>query len=271
MRTFRVALWLHKIVFMPIAATISALYDLLFYLFKNAQLFLEAQRNRAESDAPEEDLKSLESQVSFSTLPRALTSGVELLAAIKDGKVVASVGLDNEIIIWRVDKKAHLAIDAGQVLLRTATIATAVGTGSGIIAVWTLEGESAQSLPLFSLDNLSAAVTDIQFATAPVTGLALLATYENGVAAKWPLERGLTAAYFASSRQVPIVKCSLVRIHPMDRFFVAFSLQDGTLEILDTRDVDPLLLNDFCVQAGDATNTASRVHAWQTELGGALA
>ncbi|KAG5642408.1 hypothetical protein DXG03_002840 [Asterophora parasitica] len=284
MRTFRFALWLLKIVVMPIAATISALYGLLLYLLKNAEL-LEAQRNRAESDAPEEDLKSLESQVSFSTLPRALTSDVELLAASKDGKVVASVGLHNEIIIWRVHKKTHLAIDAGQVLLRTASTSSAVstlttvaidnsgrhcavGTGSGIIAVWALEGESAQSLPLLSLDNISAAVTDIQFATAPVTGLALLATYENGVAAKWPLERGLTAAYFASSRQVPIVKCSLVRIHPMDRFFVAFSLQDGTLEILDTHDGDPLLLNDFCVQAGDATNTASRVHACQTELGG---
>ncbi|KAF5386606.1 hypothetical protein D9615_001934 [Tricholomella constricta] len=286
MRTLRLALWLLKIMVFPIAATTSALYALLLYLLKNAEL-LEAQRNRAEPESPDlqEDLKALEGQISFSTLPRAFTSDVELIAASRDGNVIISVGLHNEIAIWQVDKETHFAINAAEVLLRTASTSSAistlttvaidndgrycaVGTGSGMIAVWAFEEDRVRPLPLLALDNISAAVTEIQFAATPGTGLVLLATYESGVAAKWLLERGLTATYFASSRRVPIVKCFLLRIHPLDRFFVAFSLDDGTLEVVETHDGDALIMHDFCVQAGDAINTASRIHACQTELGG---
>ncbi|GLB35458.1 putative sterol-sensing domain of SREBP cleavage-activation [Lyophyllum shimeji] len=286
MRTFRLAFWLLKIMVLPIAATTSALYGLLLYLLKNTEL-LEAQRNRAEPDAPEyqEVAKVLEKQISFSTLPRAFASDVELIAASKDANMVVSVGLHNEVGIWRADTKARVSIDTTDVLLRTASTSSAVstvtsvavdddgcycavGTGAGMIAVWALEETNVRPFPLLALDHSSAAVTEIQFALMPETGLVLLATYESGVAAKWLLERDLAATHLTPSRRTPIVKCSLVRVHPLDRFLVAFSLDDGTLEIVDARDDDSLIMHDFCVQAGDGIDMASKVHACQTELGG---
>ncbi|KAG6845686.1 hypothetical protein H0H87_004947 [Tephrocybe sp. NHM501043] len=287
MRTFRLALWLLKIMVFPIVATTTALWGLLLYLLKNAEL-LEAQRNRAEPDSQdsEGESKILESQISFSTLPRAFASDIELIASSKDGNIVVSVGLYNEITIWRVDKQSHVSIDATNVLLRTASNSSAVstltsvtvendgrycavGTGAGTIAVWACETDIVQSLPVLSLDNTSAAVTEIQFVSLSGTGLTLLATYESGVAARWSLEDGLVATYFPPSRRAPILKTSLVRIHPLDRFLVTFSLDDGTLEVAETQDKDPLIIPDFCIQAGDPINTTAKVHACRTELGGA--
>ncbi|KAG6865614.1 hypothetical protein C0991_000901 [Blastosporella zonata] len=286
MRTFRLVLWLLKIMVFPIVGTTTVLWGLLLYLLKNAEL-LEAQRNRAEPDSQDvvEDSKVLESQISFSTLPRAFASDVELIAASKDGNIIVSVGLYNEITIWRVDKQTHLSIDAADVLLRTASTSSAVstltsvavesdgrycavGTGAGAIAVWACETDIIRPLPLLALDNISAAVTEIQFITLPGAGLSLLATYESGVAANWSFEHDLAVMYFTASRRAPIVKSSLVRIHPLDRYLVTFSLDDGTLEVIETQDEDPLIMPDFCIQAGDPINTASQVHACQAELGG---
>ncbi|RDB24128.1 Sterol regulatory element-binding protein cleavage-activating protein [Hypsizygus marmoreus] len=293
-QTFRLLLWLLKIMVLPIAATTSLLWCLLLYLLKDAEL-LEAQRNR-EPDAPasQEDLKALEGQISFSTLPRAFASDVELIAASKDGNVVISIGLHNEIIIWRQDRQSHISIDAANVLLRTASTSSAVstitsvavdsegrycavGTGAGFVAVWVLEDNGVRALPLLSLDHISAAVTELQFSSTahkqsrnPAVVLDLLATYESGVAAKWSLEKGLPVTYIAPSHRASVVKCSLVPIHPLNRFLIAFSLNDGTLEVLDTQDNSPWVMSDFCVQAGDAIDTASKVHACEAELGGTL-
>ncbi|KAG6813350.1 hypothetical protein H0H92_011898 [Tricholoma furcatifolium] len=286
MRTFRPVLWLLKIMVLPIVATTTVLWGLLLYLLKDAEL-LEAQRDRAEPDAQDsiEDSKALETQISFSTLPRTFSSDVELIAASKDGNVVVSVGLYNEITIWRVDKQTNFSINAADVLLRTASTSSAVstltsvaveingnycavGTGAGVIAAWACETNDVRPLPIMSLDNISGAVTEIQFVPLKGSGLNLLATYESGVAAKWPLEGGLSMTYFSPSRRAPIIKSSLVRVHPLDQCLVAFSLDDGTLEVIDTETANPLIMQDLCVQAGDPINTASKVHACQTELGG---
>lgn len=297
MRTFRLFLWLIKIMVLPIAATTSVLWGLLLYLLKNADL-LEAQRNHAEPDSSDlqEDSEVLESEISFSTLPRAFTSDVELIAASKDGTVVVSVGLHNEIIIWRVDKQSHISIDAADVLLRAASTSfalstltsvavddegryCAVGTGAGLIAVWALEADSARPLPLLSLDSTSAAVTDLHFApgskpmvgqlrSQAVHGLALLATYESGVAVKWSLKKASTPTYFTPSHRASIVKCCLIRVDPLDHFLIAFSMDDGTLELVDTHAASPFITSPYCVQAGDALNTPSTAHACQADLGG---
>ncbi|KAG5650886.1 hypothetical protein H0H81_010665 [Sphagnurus paluster] len=284
MQTFRVTLWLLKIMVLPIAATTSALWGLLLYLLKNAEL-LEAQRNRGEP-ASLEDPKTLEGEISFSTLPRAFPSDVELIAASKDGNIVISVGLRNEITLWRLDKQIHVSIDARDVLLSSASTSSAiqtltcvaidnegkycaVGSGAGIIAVWAFHRDHIRPLPLLALDNNSAGVTDIQFSPSG-KGQSLLATYQSGIAAKWTLEKGFTATYFTPSRRAPVIKCSLVRVHPLDRFLVAFSLDDGTLEVIETQTVDPLINQDLCVQAGDALSTAAKVDACQTLLGSSL-
>ncbi|KAG6874040.1 hypothetical protein C0995_006897 [Termitomyces sp. Mi166 len=286
MRTFRSVLWLLKIMVFPILVTTTTLWGLLLYLLKDAEL-LEAQRNRGEPDSQDsiEDSKVFESQISFSTLPRAFASDVELIAASKDGNVVVSAGLYNEITIWRVDRETHFSIDATDVLLRTASTSSsvstltsvaadndgrycAVGTGAGVIAVWACETDNICPLPLLSLDNISAAVTEIQFTLLPGVGLCLLATYESGIAAKWSLESDLAVAFFSPSQRAQVVKTSLVHVHPLDRYLVTFSLDDGTLEVVETQNGDPLIMQDFCVQAGDPINIVSKVHACQSELGG---
>ncbi|KAG6918022.1 hypothetical protein DXG01_016874 [Tephrocybe rancida] len=286
MRTLRSVLWLFKIMVFPIVATTTILWGLLLYLLKNAEL-LEAQRNRAEPDSQDSthSLNVLKSQISFSTLPRAFASDVELIAASKDGNVVVSVGLYNEITIWRVDEQTHVSIDATDVLLRTASTSSAVstltsvavdhdgrycavGTGAGGIAVWACETDIVRALPPLSLDNISSAVTEIQFVSLPGAGLNLLAAYESGVAAKWSFEKTVDVTYFSPSRRASIIRSSLVRIHPLDRYLVTFSLDDGTLEVIETQDEDQWIMPDFCIQAGDPINTASKVHACQAELGG---
>ncbi|KAG6900450.1 hypothetical protein C0993_010497 [Termitomyces sp. T159_Od127] len=286
MRTFRSVLWLLKIMVFPILATTTILWGLLLYLLKNTEL-LEAQQNRGEPDSQDtlENSKLLESQVSFSTLPRAFASDIELIAASKDGNVVVSVGLYNEITIWRVDKETHLSVDAADVLLRTAstssTVSTltslavdndgrccAVGTGAGVIAVWICEADDIRPLPFLSLDNISAAVTEIQITSLAGTGLCLLATYENGVAAKWSLESDPAVMFFSPSRCAQVVKTSLARVYPLDHYLVTFSLEDGTLEVIETQAGSTLIMPNFCVQAGDSTSTTGKVHACQAELGG---
>ncbi|KAG5339711.1 hypothetical protein C0989_003961 [Termitomyces sp. Mn162] len=286
MRTFRSVLWLLKIMVFPILATTTALWGLLLYLLKNAEL-LEAQRNRGEPDSQDlgEDSKTLQNQISFSTLPRTFASDVELIAASKDGNVVVSVGLYNEITIWRVDKETHLSIDAADILLRTASTSSAytltslavdndgcycaVGTGAGVIAVWAYKTDDICPLPLLSLDNISVAVTEIQFASLPGAGLCLLATYESGIAAKWSLKSDPTVTFFSPSRRAQLVKTSLIRVYPLDRYLFTFSLDDGTLEVVETQDGGLLIMHDFCVQAGDPINTPTKVHACLAELGSA--
>ena len=297
LQTFHLAFWLLKIMVFPIAATTTILWGLLLYLLKNAEL-LEAQRNRAGPNLPDLQgkYKITEGQIVFSTLPRVITSDVEHLAASKDGDVVISVGIHNEITIWWVSERTHVSIDAAEALLRVAGTLSismitcvamdqrgnycAVGTSTGTIAVWILEKGCVRALPPLFADNSSSSVDEIQFLvipspaspqqsssrTEPATELCLLATYEGGLAAKWSLQGSVT--YFTPSRSAVVVKCSLVCVHSSSRFLIAFGLADGTLELLETGDIDPWILPEFCVQAGDPFSIPVKVHACEAYLGG---
>ena len=102
-RTVRPIIWLLKTFVFPITATTVALYGLLLYLLKDAEL-LEAQRNAPEPDSPSGDeVSTAESGISFSTLPRAFATDVELIASSEDGKIVITVGLRNELVVWRTE------------------------------------------------------------------------------------------------------------------------------------------------------------------------
>ena len=298
LQTFRLAFWLLKIMVFPIAATTTILWGLLLYLLKNAEL-LEAQRNRAGPNLPDlqGQCKITEGRIAFSTLPRVFTSDVEHIAASKDGNVVISVGIHNEVTIWWVSERTHVSIDALEALLRvtstSSTILTitcvavderghycAVGTSTGTIAVWVLDKECVRAQPLLFTDNFSSSVDEIQFPlipspaipqqsssrTGPATEFGLLATYEGGLAAEWSLQGSVT--YFTPSHSAVAVKCSLVCVHSLSRFLIAFGLADGTLELLETRDIDPWILPEFCVQAGDPLSIPTKVHACEAYLGG---
>jgi WD40 repeat protein len=289
--TFRLILWLFKIVVLPIAATTSLLWGLLLYLLKNAELLEARNPGGLEPLDPQDDKQTLENQISFSTLPRAFSSDVELIAASTDGKVVVSVGLHNEIIIWRVDARSHVSIDAADVLLRTASSSSAVstltcvtvddcgsycavGTGAGVIALWALEEDRVHPLPILSLDMFSARVTELRFySSATEMGHSLLATYENGVAAKWYVGEVPMVTYINPSSRASVVRSSLVCVDPVERYLIAFCLDDGTLELIDAHAADvpafhPFIQPDYYVQAGLPGDLPSKVHACQAELAG---
>ncbi|KAF8968350.1 sterol-sensing domain of SREBP cleavage-activation-domain-containing protein [Flammula alnicola] len=315
-RTFKFVLWLLTILVLPIAATTSALWGLLLYLLKNTEL-LEAQRHRSEAESAshaQEGQRSLQDQISFSTLPRALASDVELIAASKNGKTVVSVGLRNEIIIWNSDTKKHFAVDAANVLLRTASTSScaastitsvtvddtgrhlAIGTGAGLIATWSVDKAhgSVRPLPLLALENSSVGVTEMRF-VPPIpqyttkkprrtpsisepnspeslesSGAILFATYENGVAARWTIGDFPTVSYFSSSRHVSVVRSLLVNVIPENRVLVAFCLDDGGLDLVETGDYEPTMLAECCLQPGNPLDLVSKVHACRAEMNGSM-
>ena len=292
---------------LPIAATTSALWGLLIYLLKNTEL-LEVQRSRSEARASvntQDNERGLEGQISFSTLPRAFASDVELIAASKDGRVIVCVGLHNEIAIWNAETKKHIAIDTTNVLLemaRTSSCAAstvmcvtvddrgryfAVGTGSGLIAVWSLDVVTGivKLLPILSLDNSSTGVTELHFVPStpfkPKTlpGLThstseadavskraiLLATYESGVATRWSVLDS-TLSYFAPSRGAAVIRSLLLHVIPDDRVLIAFCLDDGSVDVVETGEFEPTILQDCYIRPGNALDVAWKVHACRAEM-----
>ncbi|KAJ7118809.1 sterol regulatory element binding protein cleavage-activating protein [Mycena epipterygia] len=306
MRTARVVFWVFKIVVLPITVTTSVLWGLLLYLLKDADL-LEAQRNRPDLDSPdmvEEDSSTFEGRISFSTLPRAFASDVELIATSRDGQVVVSVGMQNEVIIWRMPSRIHVAIDVTDVLLRSASTSSAsstltcvavdadgaycaVGTGAGNIAVWNIGKDSIHPLPLFSLGNSSAGVVDLQFLSTDTRGVqrtpppseptsptdrqlpvSLVATYESGLAAKWDVGIDGGVAYFVPSQRATLVKALLLRVPQAANVLVAFCMDDGTLELTEVQGAPALVLPDHSICAGNPTDVVTTAHACLVEVGG---
>ncbi|KAJ6620266.1 sterol regulatory element binding protein cleavage-activating protein [Mycena sp. CBHHK59/15] len=305
-RTLRMMFWAVKIVVLPITVTTSVLWGLLLYLLKDAEL-LEAQRNRPDLDSPvvvEEDASAFQGRISFSTLPRAFASDVELIATSRNGAVVVSVGMQNEVVIWRMPSRAHIVIDATDVLLRSASTSSAasaltcvavdtdgaycaVGTGAGNIAVWEIGQDGVHALPLLSLGNSSASVVDLQFLLAaprdalrmpphlepgsPIEhapSVVLVATYESGLAAKWGVGSDAGVAYFVPSQRAALVKSFLLRAPAADSVLIAFCMDDGTLELAEVQEARPLVLPDHPICAGNPTDVVTAVHACLAEVGG---
>ncbi|KAJ7184380.1 sterol regulatory element binding protein cleavage-activating protein [Mycena filopes] len=305
--SMRVLFWMLKIVVLPITATTTVLWGLLLYLLKDAEL-LEAQRNRPDIDSPEvveEDTASaFEGRISFSTLPRALASDVDLIATSQDGGLVVSVGTQNEVIIWRMLSRVHVAIDVTDVLLRSASTSSAsskitcvavdgdggycaVGTGAGNIAVWSIGKHSIHPLPLLSLPNSSAAVVDLLFLCPVARGarrtppqsepcspqdrqlpVSLLAIYEGGLAAKWGIGISAGVTFFAPSQRASLVRSLLLRVPQADNVLLGFCMDDGTLEFAEVQGAQALVLPDHSIYAGNAADVVATAHACLVEVSG---
>ncbi|KAJ4475754.1 sterol regulatory element binding protein cleavage-activating protein [Lentinula aciculospora] len=305
-RTLRSVVWLLKIMLLPIAATTFLLWLLCLYLLKDAEL-LDAQQNRAEAPSflSKEDPSALERHVSFSTLPRAFSSDVELIATSTDGRVAVSVGLHNEVIIWRTDSARHFSIDVSDILLRspssssaqsTLTIVAmddngdycAVGTGAGVIAVWEIRNDNIRSLPHLSLPDSSAGVVEMKFVPnptrarescsptsnstspvlAPSQSVQLVVTYENGTVTKYAVRDLSGLVYVQPSRSSSVVRSKLVCVKPENRLVVAFCLNDGSLELFDVGDTNAIIRNDFYIQAGNPLDTITAVHICSAPMAG---
>lgn len=286
-RTLRRVLWFAKIVILPIAATTTALYFLCLHLLKDAEL-LEAQRNRAEPPPISQvEETPLEGRVFFTTIPRAFPTDVELIAASTDGRVIASVGMQNElVVIWRRDhdKQTVIAVDTTDILLRPASSSAAastitalcmneqgsfcaVGTGAGIIAVWAVDDGKLSPFSHFTQDNSSAGVVDLLF--VPKTKLpSLVATYENGTAVRWRVNGKSAATHITPNNLGPVIKCMAVRVQSDNRLLVAFAMANGTLEVNEVTDACLMLVPDCVLRAGNPTDTTVKLSACSFEMGG---
>ncbi|KAF8162858.1 sterol regulatory element binding protein cleavage-activating protein [Crassisporium funariophilum] len=176
----------------------------------------------------------------------------------------------------------------------------AVGTGAGLIAVWNMDPASGlvRGLPVLALEGSTAGVTEMRFvsqipsftmkkapgrtpptsepsspdknAVAATAGAILLTTYESGVVARWSVSASPTVSFFSPSRRALVVRASLLHVIPDDRVLVAFCLDDGTLEVVETGDFEPTTLHDCCLQAGNAFDTVWKVHACRAEMNGSV-
>ena len=103
-----------RVIVLPQAMTAAALYFLLLYLLKDADL-LDAQRNRlgrGEVRSKEEEDESSTSKprsvkgVQAHILPCSHQADIDLAASNADGRVIVSGGVDNTLCLWRLSDAA---------------------------------------------------------------------------------------------------------------------------------------------------------------------
>ncbi|KAG8903350.1 hypothetical protein FRB99_003412 [Tulasnella sp. 403] len=194
-RTLRPLMWTARVVVVPIGATVIALYILLLYLLKDAEL-LEAQRNRAEGDSPaaeEHELKRLAGQpldgdATFLPLSRSLIADVDLITTSQDGRVVAAVTTENEFSYWTVDEGVPMLESDRKLLLLAALLPEtqdskvtaialnedgtrcAIGLANGAVIQWSLR------------DGLRNRTTTRSTTPSPVFEIAFLPTQDYSMA-----------------------------------------------------------------------------------------
>ncbi|KAI0737874.1 sterol regulatory element binding protein cleavage-activating protein [Daedaleopsis nitida] len=307
-RTVRPLAWILKTFVMPTIGTTMLLYGVLLYLLKDAEL-LEAQRHAAEPVLPSSDeAPAAEDGISFTTLPRAFATDVDLIASSEDGKTIATVGVHNEFVIWRTQRQSHVVVDTSAFILSSSstpyastTITAlamnglgnlcAVGTGSGTLVVFLVGEDHIKPLPHFHLEHLSSGVTSIHFtgsmnlpSDAPVTTSALAtslsassveltyhlySSYENGAVIEWDILSLANPRYITPSRAASVIKSMLLPIQADGRLLVGFSLDDGILELCNVDDSTPVFAGECTISAGNPTDLVSRVHVCSIELDGA--
>ncbi|KIL68543.1 hypothetical protein M378DRAFT_158350 [Amanita muscaria Koide BX008] len=296
---FHLIFWLLKIMVLPIAGTTSMLWFLLLHLLKDAEL-LEAQRNRDGPDSTHLDSGSneFEARVSFSPLPRGFSSDIELIASSKDGQIVASVGLNNELMVWFARQTSLLTIDVEEVLTTikvssaqvTITSITldefgeylAVGTKSGDIAVWNLGHGTVQLLHLLRLDKTTAGIADLRclYAT-PIalekptspdsthsTRTIIMARLDNGSVIKWTIDDDPIWSYVLPAHTASVSKALLCSVDPDDTLLVAFVFDDGCVELVDGQKGEAFLGPRCCFQVGGTDDMITEIYICRLKLRG---
>ncbi|KAI0259926.1 sterol-sensing domain of SREBP cleavage-activation-domain-containing protein [Gloeopeniophorella convolvens] len=291
----RTATSMTRIVVLPIALTVGALYALLLYLLKDAER-LEAQRYRAEAEPAPQSSDPPAAPLTFTALPRAHATDIELLAVSADGRTVAGVGLENELVVWSGGCAVPITLRAVDVLgagpsssnaaitaltLDDAGSFCAVGTGAGLVAVWALPAPVG-GRPQRVLRGASAAVIGLHFMNARASGRStptsfahfdqtptIFATYENGAVVQWDGAKQDSPALVSPPKGKRVLWSTVLRVQDTSRLVAAFALDDGSVDVVDlVHDMDPPLPSDCHLQAGNPADTVARVHAGVVELGG---
>ncbi|KAF8626254.1 hypothetical protein AX15_004932 [Amanita polypyramis BW_CC] len=300
-RTFRLFLWLLKLMMLPIAGTTSMLYFLLLYLLKDAEL-LEAQRNREGPESVDfnSDRDTFEGRISFSTLPRAFTSDVELVSSSKDGETVIAVGLNNELMVWRASQSSVISVDveerlptfnpssSGAIISSIAVEENgeyfAVGTNTGTILVWDFDKQTTRLLRALHPDQILTRVVNLRFISSsrvaleklPISEMSLpaqshptiVASFEKGSVVKWVMEDELVCSNLIPNRKVPVSRALLLATAPDDALCAAFIFNDGYVELLDAQKNEPFIGSDCCLQVGETGDQVAEIHICRLKLRG---
>ena len=292
-RTIRRVIWLLKIFFGPILATVGLLYGLMLYLLRGAQL-LDARHDRPNEGTPEcaNAEPPVDENISFTTLPRAFPTDIELIATSDDGRRVAAVGTQNEFIIWNMrdgERQSYVTTNATDLLMRSSSSSPssqttitalalsgdgsmcAVGTGAGMVFAWSLEKSGIAPVPQLPTEKKPFSVTGLQFsATVSLTEPPrLLATYENGAAVEWWTDGTGYSVEITPSRPPLVSKCVLVPSSTKTKQLVAFFMEDGTLELCNAFQ-SSFPTPEFCVAAGNPSDNVFQVHVADLLIGGQM-
>ncbi|KAL0947479.1 hypothetical protein HGRIS_013584 [Hohenbuehelia grisea] len=300
-------LWLLKIVVFPITATTGALYGLLLYLLKDAEL-LDAQRNRAESDGSTDGADpaqiSLDKWVRFLALPRGMKADIVHVSASLDGRLVVTSSIQNEVVIWYQTQSdaaeaeaaswSRASLDVGRAVSNSAPPSSggterpmvravaadtagryfAVGTGEGFICIWewvatsnrTRSGPNASQIACVELPAEALGMGPVAMGFRRTSAKpALLFSFADGQLFEW--SGGTTRRSMPTNIQASY-KATLVPVRPDGELLVAFCMDDGSLEVLETGASYLLLTSPFITQAGSPGDPVMAVDACCLEING---
>ena len=284
-----------RIVVLPIAATVAALYALLLYLLKDAER-LEAQRHRAEAEPL--SLTSTgppKASLAFAALPRAHSTDIELLAASGDGRTVAAVSIGNELVLWNDGSASPIVLGTADVLdVGPSTLSAAItaitlddvgsfcaaGTGAGVVAIWALPAP-AGGRPQRVFRGASSAVTGLHFVNSRILGKStsmsvarsdqlptVFATHENGEIIKCDGANSDYPTPVSAPHGRRVIWSTILSIPDSNRLIGGFAAEDGSLNIADlVPGFDSPITSECHLQAGNPADTVASFHACSVELG----
>ena len=288
--TLDIMFWLLKILPIPMTLTILPLYALLLYLLKDAEL-LEAQRNRDDAKVVQGQTETIGDNIRFSTLPRGFATDVELLTASKNGSAVAAVGLQNEVSFWRIEGTEPVAI-ASYDPSTTETVSAlalddngdflAFGTALGTVNVCTISGKDVKPYkPLVPLDKPSG-VTELYFThpssitpkqktgsiLQPLDTPDILVCYGNGTVMQSKFIPHPSLYPIKPVSPSTVVRANILSVRPTGPLLVAFSLDDGSVEIVEPGDTPEAARTRCNLLAGNPVDRVAKAYACRVKLVG---
>ncbi|WWC87874.1 uncharacterized protein L201_002772 [Kwoniella dendrophila CBS 6074] len=164
--------YLFKVVIVPQALTAGALYMLLLYLLKDADL-LDAQRDRLgriddkehgnETDSSPNNQNNISEKLKANILPCSHETDIDLVSTSPDGLLTLTVGIDNTICLWRFSETnegsgTRELLSNGNLDPADPIVASSISedrryiaicTDSGVMQIWENTKEN-QILPLLT-------------------------------------------------------------------------------------------------------------------------
>ncbi|THH09370.1 hypothetical protein EW145_g2073 [Phellinidium pouzarii] len=296
-RTFRPLWWISKVVVLPIGATLICLYVFLLYLLKGADR-LETHRGHNE-DNSETVPPPIEGRPSFETFPCAFPTDVGLLASNGNGTILASISSGGEFVLWLAAYRKYIQVDttdlasvsrsSAQCALTTIAVDDrgaycAVGTGSGLIMIWSIQGDSVHLVAHHFMDECTAPIVELKLIASdvhpwdqpPTSKKAqtpnvpsnsipcVFAIYGNGRAVQWL--NGI-AMHLTPQSCGEVIKATLIHLSDSMYPVICFFFDNGGLEIVDNGQA-AFIGGPIFIHAGTSNDRIVDVHACVVRIEG---